>query len=120
MVKAKQYDYYLQTFSALNMPWKRYDTSPSVHFIQTSQRHPRKFTFARFRLPHRQHYNEDMMNRVRTKAAAHGLLFVLAFVVFYVGLGVGLQYNPTIGTLLWVAAAAIVALNLFWIIRSRR
>ena len=60
------------------------------------------------------------MNRVRTRTAAHVLLFVLAFVVFYIGLVVGLQYNPTIGTLLWIAAGAIVAVNLFWIIRSGR
>ncbi len=53
------------------------------------------------------------------KNAAHALLFLLAFVVFYVGLGVGLQHNPDLGTVLWVVAGAIVALNLFWIQRSR-
>lgn len=51
---------------------------------------------------------------------AHVLLFVLAFVVFYFGLGVGLQFNPALGTLLWLVAAAIVALNLLWIARFRR
>ena len=54
------------------------------------------------------------------RIVAHVLLFLLAVVVFYLGLGVGLQFNPTLGTLLWLVAAAIVALNLLWIIRSRR
>lgn len=53
------------------------------------------------------------------KNLAHALLFLMAVVVFYVGLGVGLQHNPGLGTALWVAAGAIVALNLFWIQRSR-
>ena len=60
------------------------------------------------------------MNAARVRIAIHALLFLLAFVVFYLGLGVGLQINPTLGTLLWLVAAAIVALNLFWILRSRR
>ena len=51
--------------------------------------------------------------------AAHVLLFLAAVVVFYLGLGLGLQYNPTLGTVLWVASAAIVALNLLWMRRSR-
>ncbi|MCE2405627.1 MAG: hypothetical protein J4F43_10795 [Dehalococcoidia bacterium] len=59
-----------------------------------------------------------MMARIG-KNAAHALLFLLAFVVFYIGLGVGLQHNPDLGTALWIAAGAIVALNLFWIHRSR-
>ena len=54
------------------------------------------------------------------RIAAHPLLFLLAVVVFYLGLGVGLQFNPTLGTLLLVASAGLVALNLFWISRSRR
>ena len=48
------------------------------------------------------------------------LLFVLAVVVFYLGLGVGLAFNPALGMLLWVAAAGVAGLNLFWIVRSRR
>ncbi len=60
------------------------------------------------------------MNAARVRIAIHALLFLLVFVVFYLGLGVGLQINPTLGTLLWLVAAAIVALNLFWILRSRR
>ena len=54
------------------------------------------------------------------RIAAHGLLFLLAFVVFYLGLGLGLQFNPLLGTLLWLAAGTIAALNLVWILRSRK
>ena len=53
------------------------------------------------------------------KVAAHALLFVIAVVVFYLGLGLGLQYNANLGTLLWIAAAAIAGLNVLWIFRSR-
>ena len=53
------------------------------------------------------------------KLAVHALLFVIAVVVFFLGLGVGLQYNPTLGTLLWIAAAAIAGLNVLWMFRSR-
>ena len=53
------------------------------------------------------------------KIAAHALLFVIAVVVFFLGLGVGLQHNPTLGTLLWIAAAAIAGLNVLWMFRSR-
>ena len=56
---------------------------------------------------------------MRVKVAAHVALFLVAFVVFYLGLGVGLQISPTWGTVLWVVAIAIVLLNIAWIIRSR-
>ncbi len=52
--------------------------------------------------------------------AAHALLFILAVFVFYLGLGVGLAFIPSLGTLLWVAAAGLVAVNLLWIFRWRR
>ena len=58
--------------------------------------------------------------RVNIRIAAHGLLFLLAFVVFYLGLGLGLAWNPLVGSLLWLAAGAIAALNLVWILRSRK
>ena len=60
------------------------------------------------------------MTTTRVRIAAHALLFLLAVVVFYLGLGLGLQFSPILGTLLWVAAAAIVTLNVLWIVRSRR
>ena len=54
------------------------------------------------------------------KVIAHALLFILAFVVFYAGLGIGLQFNPTLGTLLWLAAAGIAAGNMLWIVRAKK
>ena len=60
------------------------------------------------------------MTAAKARIAAHVLLFGLAIVVFYLGLGVGLQFNPALGTLLWIVAAGLIALNLFWIVRSRR
>ena len=40
------------------------------------------------------------------------LLFIVAAIVFFTGLGVGLQFNPTYGIILWIVAAAIFILNL--------
>ena len=59
------------------------------------------------------------MSFMRVKVAAHAALFLVAVVVFYLGLGVGLQVSPTWGTVLWVVAIAIALLNILWIIRSR-
>ncbi len=53
------------------------------------------------------------------KMVVHGLLFLVAIAVFYIGLGVGLQYNPNLGTILWIVAAGIAGANLVWIVRSR-
>ena len=50
---------------------------------------------------------------------AHLALFVLAFVLFYVGLGLGLQYDATLGTVCWIGAAALVGINVFWMVRAR-
>ena len=55
----------------------------------------------------------------RLKTIAHVALFLVAFVVFYVGLGMGLTRDPNLGTALWALAAAIVLGNLFWIYRTR-
>ena len=60
------------------------------------------------------------MTSTAIRIAAHALLFFLAVVVFFLGLGIGLQFNPTLGTLLWLASAGLLALNLFWIGQSRR
>ena len=60
------------------------------------------------------------MTAAKVRVAAHAMLFLLAVVVFYLGLGLGLQFNPLLGSLLWLAAGTIVALNLFWILRSRK
>ena len=54
------------------------------------------------------------------RVVVHVLLFVLAIAVFYLGLGIGLSYNPAIGTAMWGAAAVIAGLNLVWILRRKR
>ena len=41
------------------------------------------------------------------RITAHILLFLVAVAVFYLGLGIGLSWNPAVGTLLWLAAALI-------------
>lgn len=60
------------------------------------------------------------MTTAIARIVAHVLLFALAVVVFYFGLGVGLALNPAIGTLLWIVAAGLFGLNLLWIFRRRR
>ena len=59
------------------------------------------------------------MTAKKARVAAQVLLFVMAVIVFYLGLGLGLQFNPTLGTILWLVAGALVALNLLWIVRPR-
>ena len=51
---------------------------------------------------------------------AHIAIFVLAFALFYLGLGLGLQYDANLGTACWIGAAIMVGLNVFWMIRSKR
>lgn len=46
----------------------------------------------------------------------HVLLFLVAIGIFFFGLGVGLQFNPTYGTILWVVAGIIFVLNLLWML----
>ena len=60
------------------------------------------------------------MTTVVARIVAHVLLFAVAVVVFYLGLGVGLALNPALGTFLWIVAAGLFGLNLFWILRRRR
>ena len=50
------------------------------------------------------------------KRIVHVLLFALAVVVFWIGLGVGLQLNTTYGTILVAVAGAIFVLNLLWML----
>ena len=59
------------------------------------------------------------MGRV-LRIIVHALLFLIAVVLFYIGLGLGLQRDPTYGNILWITAAVIVALNLLWILLSLR
>ena len=37
------------------------------------------------------------MTAAKVRVAAHAMLFLLAVVVFYLGLGLGLQFNPPFG-----------------------
>ena len=55
----------------------------------------------------------------KVRITAHILLFALALAVLWVGLGVGLQSNPTIGTIMLFAALGVAAANTFWIFRTR-
>ena len=50
------------------------------------------------------------------RIAAHVALALLAVAIFYAGLGVGLQYNPAIGTILWFVSGALFVGNLLWLI----
>ena len=50
------------------------------------------------------------------RIALHVVLALLAVVIFYVGLGVGLTRNPAIGTVLWFASGALFVGNLLWLI----
>lgn len=54
------------------------------------------------------------------KTIVHALIFLLAVIVFWVGLGAGLQFSPTVGSALWIAAAVIFVLNLLWMRRTRK
>lgn len=47
-------------------------------------------------------------------------VFLIAGFVFFFGLGVGLSFNSTLGTLLLLAAGLIAAANVWWILRSPR
>ena len=52
----------------------------------------------------------------RVRIATHALLFLLAVVVFYLGLGLGLSFNPLLGsTHVACRNGTIVDLNLFTI-----
>lgn len=46
----------------------------------------------------------------------HVILFLVAILVFYLGLGIGLAFNPTLGTLLWFMSGALFVGNLLWLI----
>ena len=54
------------------------------------------------------------------RRAAHVAVFALAFALFYLGLGLGLQIDAALGTACWAGAAALVGLNVLWMVRARR
>ncbi len=49
---------------------------------------------------------------------AHALLFVVAVMVAFFGLGIGLALHPTVGTVLLGIAVAIIIVNVYWIIQK--
>ena len=51
---------------------------------------------------------------------AHALLFVIAVVVAFSGLGIGLAFNPTAGTVLLSIAVAIIIGNVYWIMQREK
>ena len=66
---------------------------------------------------------------VALRVSLHIVLFLVAIVVFYLGLGIGLAWTgvtvagvtlsgPTAGTILWITAGVIGVGNLVWILRA--
>lgn len=58
--------------------------------------------------------------KVLLRVVLHVLIFLVAGIVFFLGLGIGLSQNPAIGTLLWLVAAGIAVANAIWMTRRRR
>ena len=54
------------------------------------------------------------------RVVLHAAIFVAAFLIFTLGLGVGLALNPAVGMLLWLVAGLVAVGNVVWIVRSRR
>lgn len=50
------------------------------------------------------------------RIAVHVVLALVAVLIFYVGLGVGLAVNPAAGTALWFISGALFVGNLIWLI----
>ncbi|MXY72032.1 MAG: hypothetical protein F4Y97_03210 [Dehalococcoidia bacterium] len=57
--------------------------------------------------------------KVLMRMVLHVLVFLVAGIVFFLGLGIGLSQNPAIGTLLWLVAAGIAVANAIWMTRRR-
>ncbi len=57
--------------------------------------------------------------RLAVRTVLHVLVFLVAAIVFFLGLGIGLSQNPAIGTLLWLVAAGIAVANAIWMTRRR-
>ena len=47
----------------------------------------------------------------------HIAIFAGAFFVFFFGLGIGLAFNPTLGSALWILAGLMAVGNCLWIVR---
>lgn len=61
-----------------------------------------------------------MISANALKMVAHVVLFIAALLVFWTGLFIGLQANPNMGTILWIVAAVIFLLNLYWLMKTRK
>ena len=46
------------------------------------------------------------------------VLFFVAVALFFIGLGVGLILNPTLGSALWILAGVIFVANVVWLVYS--
>ena len=79
--------------------------------LQTGKR----FTATLLKYPTEPHPMAKARNRSRT---IHRLLLVLAFCIFYVGLGAGLTLSPHLGTLLWLVAALLLAYAIRWFLNN--
>ena len=61
-----------------------------------------------------------MDSMVIVKVLLHTAIFAAAFLIFTLGLGVGLALNPAAGTLLWLVAGLVAVANVIWIVRGLR
>ena len=59
-------------------------------------------------------------NMLILRVVLHVAIFAAAFLIFTLGLGVGLALNPAAGTLLWLIAGAVAVGNAVWIVRRLR
>ena len=48
----------------------------------------------------------------------HAFVFLVAVMIFYFGLGVGLAHDPLLGTLMLLLAFAVGGVNLYLILRN--
>ena len=60
------------------------------------------------------------MEKKTLMIAAAVVSFVLAFAVFYFGLGAGLIVSPTLGSALWLLALALSGVGIFLIFKSQK
>lgn len=58
-----------------------------------------------------------MDSMVILRVILHVVIFAAAFLIFTLGLGVGLALNPAVGILLWLVAGLIAVGNAVWIVR---